>query len=136
MHTSEGIQEANKITLLLVEDEPLIRQGLHMWLERAPDVTVIGEASSGAEAIPMAQELQPDVILLDLSLSPMDGFSTTAALRRSVSKTAIVFLSLYDEAPVRIRAQSAGATAFVGQKEGVKALLAAIRRVKEQGRAS
>lgn len=107
-----------------------------MWLERAPDVTVIGEASSGAEAIPLAQALQPDVILLDLSLSPMDGFSTTAALRSKVSKTAVVFLSLYDEAPIRTRAQTAGAAAFVGQKEGVHALLTAIRRVKEQGRTS
>lgn len=136
MNAQEGRQEADKITLLLVEDEPLIRQGLHMWLERAPDVTVIGEASSGAEAIPLAQALQPDVILLDLSLSPMDGFSTTAALRSKVSKTAVVFLSLYDEAPIRTRAQTAGAAAFVGQKEGVHALLTAIRRVKEQGRTS
>lgn len=124
------------ITLLLVNDEPLIRQGLHMWLERARDVTVVGETGSGAEAITLAQVLQPDVVLIDLSTSPMDGFLATAALRALVSKTAVVLLSLRDEPPIRTRAYAAGAAAFVGQREGVQALLAAIRHAKPQGRAS
>jgi DNA-binding NarL/FixJ family response regulator len=124
------------ITLLLVNEEPLLRQGLHMWLERAPDVTVVGEANSGAEAITLAQALQPDVVLIDLSTSPMDGFLATAALRTSASQTAVVLLSLHDEAPIRKRAYAAGAAAFVGQQEGVQALLAAIRQAKRQGRAS
>jgi DNA-binding NarL/FixJ family response regulator len=124
------------ITLLLVNDEPLVRQGLHMWLDRAPDVTVVGEASSSAEAVPLAQALQPDVVLIDVSTSPMDGFLATTALRASVSRSAVVLLSLHDEAPIRTRAYAAGAAAFVGQQEGAQALLAAIRRVKQQGRVS
>lgn len=124
------------ITLLLVNDEPLVRQGLHMWLERAPDVTIIGVASTGAEAITLAQTLQPDVVLIDVSTSPMDGFLATAALRTSASRSAVVLLSLHDEAPIRTRAYAAGAAAFVGQQEGAQALLAAIRRAKQQGCAS
>jgi DNA-binding NarL/FixJ family response regulator len=120
------------ITVLLVEDEPLVRHGLHMWLERAPDMTVVGEASSGAEAVPLAQVLHPDVVLLDLSLSPLEGFTATAALRAAVAQAAVVFLSLHDEPTIRTQAHAAGAAAFVGQREGAKALLAAIRRAKRQ----
>jgi DNA-binding NarL/FixJ family response regulator len=123
------------ITLLLVHDEPLVRQGLHMWLERAPDVMVVGEASSGAEAIMLAQALHPDVVLIDLSTSPTDGFLATATLRASVSQSAVVLLSLHDEAPIRTRAYAAGAAAFVGQQEGAQALLDAIRQAKKQEQA-
>ena len=56
------------ITLLLVDDEPLVRHGLHTWLERVPDITVVGEASSAAEAIVLAQALHPDVVLMDISM--------------------------------------------------------------------
>ena len=121
------------ITLLLVNDEPLVRQGLHMWLDRAPDVTVVGEARSGAEALSLAQELHPDVVLIDLSRAPMDGFLTTAALRNSEAHSEVVLLSLHDEASIRSRAHAAGAAAFVGEQEGAHALLEAIRRVTQQG---
>lgn len=124
------------ITLLLVNDEPLLRQGLQMWLGRAPDVTVVGEATSGGEAIMLTQTLHPDVVLIDLSTSPMDGFLATAALHTLASRPAVVLLSLHDEAAIRTRAYAAGATAFVGQQEGAQALLAAIRQAKRQRQAS
>ncbi len=64
------------ITLLLVDDDHLLRQGLRLWLERAPDITVVGEASTGAEAMTLAHTLQPDVVLMDLSKPTMNGFLT------------------------------------------------------------
>lgn len=120
--------EETTITLLLVEDEPLIRHGLRMWLDQVLDVTVVGEASNGAEAVLLAQALRPDVVLVDLSIPPMDGISTTTALRRAVPQSAVVLLSLQDDAATRARAQAAGSVAFVGKQEGVRALLAAIRK--------
>jgi DNA-binding NarL/FixJ family response regulator len=114
-------------TLLLVEDEALIRHGLRMWLDQVSDVIVVGEANNGAEAMLLAQILSPDIVLVDLSLPPMDGLNTTAVLRRAVPQSAVVLLSLEDGTAMRARAQAAGAVAFVGKQEGVRALLAAIR---------
>ncbi len=124
------------ITLLLVDDEPLVRHGLRRWLERVADITVIEEASDGAEAIALAQALHPDVVLMDISMPAADGIAATAALRASVPHCAVVLLSLHDDATTRARAQVAGAATLVGKQEGVKALLTAIREAAGQGRAS
>lgn len=124
------------ITLLLVDDEALVRYGLRMWLERVADITVIGEASNGAEAVALAQALQPDVVLMDISMPGADGIAATAVLRASVPHCAIVLLSLQDDATMRARAQVAGAVTLVGKQEGVKSLLAAIRAAGGEGRAS
>ena len=124
------------ITLLLVDNEPLVRYGLHTWLERVGDITVIGEASNGGEAIALAQALHPDVVLMDISMPSTDGVAATAALCASVPQSAVVLLSLHDDATMRARARAAGAVTLVGKQEGVKALLAAIRAAGGQGRAS
>ena len=124
------------ITLLLVDDEPLVRHGLRMWLERVTDITVIEEASNGAEAVALAQALHPDVVLMDISMPAADGIAATAALRASVPHCAVVLLSLHDDATTRARAQAAGAVTLVGKQEGVKPLLAAIREAGGRGCAS
>ncbi|MGI9059465.1 MAG: response regulator [Ktedonobacteraceae bacterium] len=124
------------ITLLLVEDELLVRYGLRMWLDREANVTVVGEASDGAEAITLAQALLPAVVLMDISMPTMDGIAATDALRVMAPRSAVVLLSLYDDATTRARAYAAGATAFVGKQEGVKALQAAIQQAARQGKIS
>ncbi len=120
------------ITLLLVDDDPLLLQGLRRWLERAPDITVVGEASTGAEAVTLAHTLQPDVVLMDLSKPTMNGTAATAGLRAAVPRSAVVLLSLYDDAAMRAQAHAAGAVTVVGKQEGVQALLAAIRAAGRQ----
>ena len=127
--------EETMITLLLVEDELLVRQGLHTWLKQVGDIRVIGEASNGAEAIALAPALHPDVVLMDISMPTTDGIAATAALRASVPRCAVVLLSLYDDAAMRARAHAAGAVTLVGKQEGVSVLLAAIREAGRQGRA-
>ena len=124
------------ITLLLVDDEPLVRHGLHTWLERVGDIRFIGEASNGAEAIELAQALHPDVVLMDISMPAPDGIAATAALHASVPQCAVVLLSLSDDASMRARAHAAGAATLVGKQERVRALLAAIREVGGKGRES
>jgi DNA-binding NarL/FixJ family response regulator len=124
------------ITLLLVDDEPLVRQGLHTLLERVGDIRVIGEASNGAEAIALAQALHPDVVLMDISTPAQDGIAATAALHATIPQCAVVLLSLFDDASMRARAYEAGAATLVGKQEGVRALLAAIREAGGKGRVS
>jgi DNA-binding NarL/FixJ family response regulator len=117
------------IRLLLVDDRPAVRTGLRIWLALEPNLEVVGEASDGAETISLARALHPDVVLMDLLMPGMDGISATAALRSVVPQSAVVILTLYDDAATRTRAQEAGAAAFVAKHRMEETLLAEIRRV-------
>jgi DNA-binding NarL/FixJ family response regulator len=116
------------IRVLLVDDQPAVRQGLQIRLVLEPDVEVVGEAGDGAGAISLAQSLRPDVILMDVRMPGMDGISAVRTLRAVAPESAVVILSLYDDAKTRARAQEAGAAAFVAKHKVEGTLLAAIRR--------
>lgn len=120
------------IRLLLVDDQPAVRRGLGMRLHLEPDIQVVGEASTGKEALSLAQELAPDVVLMDVEMPDMDGIEATAALRMTASKSAVVILSIHDDGQTRSRAQAAGAVAFVEKRGAADQLLAAIRQAARQ----
>ena len=115
------------IRLLLVDDQPAVRRGLGLRFHLEPDLEVVGEASTGAEALALAQTLTPDVVLMDIAMPEMDGIEATVALRRAVPQSAVVILSIHDDAQTRGRAQAAGAVAFVEKRGATEALLSAIR---------
>ncbi len=116
------------IRVLLVDDQPAVRQGLRIRLVLEPDVEVVGEAGDGDGAISLAQSLRPDVILMDVKMPGMDGISTVRTLRALAPESAVVILSLYDDAKTRARAEEAGAAAFVAKHKVGETLLAAVRR--------
>ena len=122
------------ITVLLVNDEEIVREGLRMRLALEADMTIVGEATTGAEALEQVQRLQPAIVLMGLALPDMDGIAAIAALQAAHTASAVVILSLQDDATIRARAQAAGAAAFVGKHEGVTALLTMIRHVGQRGR--
>jgi len=122
------------ITVLLVDEEAIVREGLRMRLAREPDIAIVGEAKSGAEALEQLQRLHPDIVLMDLALPDIDGFAAIAAFRAAHPASAVIILSLQDEAAIRARAQAAGTAAFVSKHEGVKAILPVIRRVGQRER--
>jgi DNA-binding NarL/FixJ family response regulator len=115
------------IRVLLVDDQPVVRRGLRVLFRLEPDLQVVGEASTGTEALALAQTLTPDVVLMDIEMPEMDGIEATAALRRVVPQSAVVILSIHDDAQTRGRAQAAGAVAFVEKRGATEALLSAIR---------
>jgi DNA-binding NarL/FixJ family response regulator len=115
------------ITVFLVEDEQLVRAGLRMWLELAPDMCVVGEAATGEQAIQVIPAAQPNVAVIDMMLPGMDGVTLIEQLRREAPRSAIVALSLRDSATLRGHALAAGARAFVAKHEPNEALLDAIR---------
>lgn len=119
------------IRVLLVDDQPAVRRGLLMRLHLEPDIQVIGEASTGREALSLAQALSPDVVLMDVEMPDMDGIEATAALRQAVSASTVVILSIHDDAQTRRRAQAAGAVAFVEKRGATDSLLAAIRQAAQ-----
>jgi DNA-binding NarL/FixJ family response regulator len=120
------------IRLLLVDDQPAVRRGLGLRFHLEPDLQVVGEASSGREALALAQTLTPDVVLMDIAMPEMDGIEATAALRRVVPQSAVVILSIHDDAQTRGRAQAAGAVALVEKRGATETLLSAIRQAAGQ----
>jgi DNA-binding NarL/FixJ family response regulator len=119
------------IKLLLVDDQPIVRRGLHMRLTFEPDITVIGEANSGEQALELVESLAPDIVLMDVEMPGMDGITTTAAMCASSPRSAVVMMSIHDDVHTRARAQAAGAAAFVEKSGTLEALLATIRQIVE-----
>ncbi len=96
-----------------------------------PDIEVIGEASSGEQALELVQELSPDIVLMDVEMPGMDGITTTAALSVDTPQIAVVMMSIHDDAQTRARAKVAGAAAFVEKSGTLEVLLATIRQIVE-----
>ncbi len=128
----EQIDKESMIRVLLVDDQPVVRRGLRVRFQLEQDMQVVGEASTGREALTLAQTLTPDVVLLDIQMPGMDGIEATAALRTIVPQSAVVILSIHNERQTRIRAQAAGAVAFVEKRGTTDTLLAAIRQAAGQ----
>lgn len=120
------------IRLLLVDDQPGVRRGLRVRFQLEPDMQVVGEASTGREALTLAQTLAPDVVLLDITMPDMDGIETTVALKTVVPQSAVVILSIHTDRQTRMRALTAGAVAFVEKRGTTDTLLSAIRQAAGQ----
>ncbi len=120
------------ITLLLVDDQPVVRHGLRMRLALEPDLEIIGEANNGAEALAMVPLLRPDVVVMDEEMPGIDGIQATHKLRAAFPNVAVVILSIHDDAATRMKGLDAGAAAFVGKHAGEEALLAAIRQAARE----
>ena len=115
------------IRLVLVDDQATVRQGLKMRLLLEPDITVIGEAGSGKEALALVPQLRPDVVLMDIEMPDMDGIVATGALHSIVPQSATVMLSIHSDNITRVRAQQAGAKAFVEKLGSTDELISVIR---------
>lgn len=117
------------IKILLVDDDPNIRRGVRMRLALEPDFSVVGEAGDGWEALRLARELQPDVVVMDIRLPSLDGLSAAERLRSSQPSCAIIILTLYDEPFNRQRAEQVGAAAFIPKHKTDGQLVNTIRNV-------
>ncbi len=102
------------IKILLADDHALLRDGLRRSFETAGD-TVVGEASTGEEAVQLAKALQPDVVLMDLSMPVMDGIEATRNIREQVPSTRIAVLTMHDDIDKTRDAIAAGASAYLSK---------------------
>jgi PAS domain S-box-containing protein len=121
-------RKRGKIRLMLVDDHPVMREGLSRMLDSHADMEVIGEASDGEEAVRMAQKLIPDVILMDIRMPKMDGLEATRIIHAEFPHIRIVGLSMYDEDDQAEAMLDAGASAYRSKSGSTDRLLAAIRR--------
>lgn len=116
--------------ILLVEDHQMVREGLRSLLSGEPDFQVVGEAAGGPDAVRLAAQLAPDVVVMDIGLVGPSGIETTRRLVRERPGTTVIALSMHDDAPTVDRALRAGARGYVLKGSGVAALCDAIRTVR------
>jgi len=122
-----------KIRVLLVDDHGIFRAGVRLLLQSQPDVEVVGEASDGREAVRLARELTPDVVLMDISMPGVDGFEATREIRRLSERISVLALTMYESEEQLFRIIEAGANGYVPKKAVPTDLLAAIRAVHREG---
>jgi DNA-binding NarL/FixJ family response regulator len=114
------------LRILIVDDNPHLRGALRKFLEKRPDWVIAGEASDGVEAVEKAAELKPDVILMDVTMPRLSGFTATRLIRGKAPQCEIVILSQHPFALMGDPARKAGARAYVEKSEMATALLPAI----------
>jgi two-component system nitrate/nitrite response regulator NarL len=116
------------ITVLLVDDHTLFRSGIRSLLQRNPEFSVVGEAADGFEGVKRAQQLKPQVILLDLNMPGMSGVETLQLLRQDCPESAIVMLTVSEDAEDLSTALKAGASGYLLKNIDTDYLTRAIRR--------
>ena len=120
-----------KIRLLIADDHAVVRSGLRSILESEDDIEVVGEAADGHQALEMAQELLPDVILMDINMGDWDGVTATRRVRNSVPSSRVIVLTNYDEDNLVFSSIRAGASGYLLKEVSGNQLTNAIRTVAD-----
>ncbi|BAZ02664.1 two-component response regulator NarL subfamily protein [Tolypothrix tenuis PCC 7101] len=123
------MSQSATIRVLLVDDHAIVRQGLAAMIENEPDMTVVGQAGDGQEAIACYQQLQPDITLMDLRMPHMSGVDATIAICAEFTHAPIIVLTTYDGDEDIYRALRAGAKGYLLKDAEPEALLNAIHIV-------
>ena len=120
-------EQAGNLRVLIVDDHPVVRAGLTGMLAAEPDLDVVAEASDGAEAVRLALELAPNVVLMDLRMAGMDGVEATARLAAQAPAIKVLILTTYDTDADIVRAVEAGASGYLLKDTPRSELAEAIR---------
>jgi DNA-binding NarL/FixJ family response regulator len=133
MNLKPSATVAPKSRVFIVDDHPLVREGLANLINGQDDLIVCGEAEDSAQAIPRIAEERPDVALIDISLKNESGLELVKDLGKQFPFVGLIVLSMHDEALYAERAIRGGARGYVMKRETTKSVLASIRRVLEGG---
>ncbi len=120
-------REGKRISVLLVDDHKVMREGLAALLGEESDIQIVGEAADGQTAIRLAESLNPDAIIMDISMPGMNGIEATAHITALKPDICVIGLSMHEESDMSIKMQQAGARAYVSKGGPAEGLLAAIR---------
>jgi DNA-binding NarL/FixJ family response regulator len=122
-----------KIRVLLTDDHTLFRQGIRTLLSQEQDIEVTGEASNASEAVALARQSRPDVVLMDIGMGGMSSFEATRLIRKERPETRVVFLSMYDDEEYVTECVDMGASGYILKETPADQLLTAIREVHRGG---
>jgi two-component system NarL family response regulator len=122
-------EPADPIKVLVVDDHALFRRGLQMVLEQEPDIEVVGEASDGAEAVTVASDTTPDIVLMDVRMPKRGGIDACTAIKDTVPSAKIIMLTISDEEGDLYEAIKAGATGYLLKEISIEEVASAIRAV-------
>ena len=125
------MSQPNIIRILVVDDHPVVRQGLVAMLEEAPDILVVGQAGNGQEALTIFRQEQPDVTLMDLRMPEMDGVAAITAICTESPSTRIIVLTTYEGDEDIYQGLRAGAKGYLLKDAQPEELLSAIRAVQQ-----
>jgi two-component system, NarL family, response regulator NreC len=121
----------SKIRLLLVDDHEIVRAGLRMLFMAEPDMTIVGEAGSGQEALDLVSELRPDVVIMDVAMPGMTGIEATRQIKEAHPGSAVLALTMYEDEQYFFEMLHAGAAGYIPKRAAPDDLVAAIRVVSQ-----
>ena len=117
------------VRVVLADDQPLVRAALRMVITDAPDIEVVGEAGTGAEAVALVEQVSPDVVVMDIRMPGMDGIEATRLVTTGPDATRVVVLTTFDDDDYVYGALRAGASGFLVKDMALEDILAAVRVV-------
>ena len=119
------------VRVILADDHPIVRRGLRTILESASGYEVSGEARDGNETIDLAQQLLPDIIITDISMSPTNGLEVARWIRRSLPQVKVLILTMHDSVEMLRAAALAGASGYLLKSDAEELLVTALRNLDE-----
>jgi DNA-binding NarL/FixJ family response regulator len=119
------------IRILLADDHTVMRAGLKLLLERLPEFQVVGEAGDGRQAVAMAEQLAPDVVVLDIAMPNLNGIEAARQISEKLPRTAVVILSMHSDEGYVLRALKSGARAYLLKDSAEADLITAIKAVSD-----
>ncbi len=129
MNGQTNVALSGKTRIFVVDDHPIIRQGLAQLIDREPDLTVCGEAEDARTALQAIDFLRPDIVIVDVSLKGPDGLDLLKTIRMNDTRLPVLILSMHDESLYAERALRAGANGYIMKQEATERVLIAVRQI-------
>ena len=126
---SAGVSAPGPRRILILDDHPVVRQGIKLLINTQPDMTIVGEAQTEAEARRLIRELNPDAVIVDLSLGEGDGFNVVRDVSAHFPQIRVLVLSMHDEAIYAERLLAEGASGYIMKEAATEQLVTALRTV-------
>ncbi len=123
------MDDLTPIRVLIADDHTIMRQGLRLLLDVQPDIRVVGEAGDGAEAVQLAREARPAVIVMDITMPVMDGLAATRAIKQELPEVQVLILTMHESDDYFFRVLQVGASGYVLKRAAASELVTAIRAV-------